>query len=175
MKRFKRVAAAVFAISVMGTTLADAGGRHRRHRCHAVDATFRSHGVVPEECASPLGCAAGIIRHDWLIKGKMFVTITNGAPLPETPPASPSVLSVTTERTVHPRRGGELSMNGYGVFETAAGLATGDFTGALFSEVNFITGGTGRFEGATGTLYQFGWATGPNTFAGEIHGTVCLE
>jgi len=174
MTRFKGVATTLSVISVLGATLAVAGS-HRRHGCHEVDATFRSELVFPPDCASPLGCASGVIRHDSLIKGEMFVTLTGGAPLPAVEPATPAVLSVTTVRSLTPYRGGELSLNGYGVFNTAAGLATGDFTGALFSEVNFITGGTGRLEGATGTLYQYGWATGPTTFAGEIRGTVCVE
>jgi hypothetical protein len=171
MKRVKRVAAVVIVMSAMGATMAVAGS-HRRPRCHEVDATFTSE-LVP--CASPLGCASGVIRHDPLIKGAMFVTLTAAADLPDMEPASPAVKSVTTERSLSPRQGGTLSVNGFGVFDTAAGFLTGDFTGALFSEVNFITGGTGRFEYATGTLYQFGWATGPTTFAGEIHGTVCPQ
>jgi hypothetical protein len=161
---------ATLFLAVLANPNGAAAGSHRR--CHPVDATFTSGLVGPPECTSMLGCAEGTIRHDALLKGSMFVTLLEYAPLPASVPQS--VISVTTSRSLEPRRGGSLSAEGYGVFETASGFITGDFTDSLFSEVNFITGGTGRFTGATGTLYQFGWATGPASFAGEIHGTVCL-
>ena len=56
---------------------------------------------------------------------------------------------------------------GIGVFG-----ATGSLT--MFDELNVITGGTGRFAGATGTLHVFGRATSATTFAGEFGGTICV-
>jgi hypothetical protein len=53
-----------------------------------------------------------------------------------------------------------------GAFDTAQ---------VIFDELNIITGETGRFAGATGTLDVFGQATGPTTFAGEIRGRICVK
>lgn len=139
--------------------------------CHDVDADFTSE-LATEGCASPLGlCASGTIKHDELLRGPMSLVINDGAPsagMPQSEP--PSVLSVSGERTLTPRRGGTLSAHviGTGILDPATGSIR------MFDEINLIAGGTGRFAGATGTLQVFGQATSPTTFAGEIRGTVCL-
>jgi hypothetical protein len=135
-------------------------------RCREVDADFTSE-LAPSDCASPLGlCAAGTIRHDPLLKGAMYVTIADGAPSAGMPNSEPStLLSVSGTRTLRPARGGTLTAHVIGVLDTV----TFEFT-----ELNVITGGTGRFAGATGTLGVLGHATSPTTFAGELSGTICL-
>ena len=67
-----------------------------------------------------------------------------------------------------PLRGGTLSLHvvGIGIFGSSL---------EMFDELNIITGGTGRFAGATGTLHVAGRATSATTFAGEMSGTVCTR
>jgi hypothetical protein len=91
----------------------------------------------------------------------MEVTIEGTGPVESEPRP---VLWVTGTRLLTPRRGGSLSAHVVGVFDL--GLVA-------FSELNVITGGTGRFANATGVLSVFGQATGPTTFAGSIHGAIC--
>jgi hypothetical protein len=167
MKQVKPFIAAVCLVAVgSGSGVAHSRGA----RCHDVDADFVSQ-LATENCTSPLGlCGAGTIKHDALIKGPMFVTIDDAAPsagMPNSEP--PSVLSVSGERSITPHRGGTLTLHVVGV---AILGAAGNLE--RFSEINTISGGTGRFEGATGTLNFAGQATSATTFAGVISGEVCL-
>jgi hypothetical protein len=126
--------------------------------------------LTTENCTSPLGlCASGVVKHDFLIKGPMFVSVNDAAPSAGMPNSEPaSVLSVSGERRIAPHRGGTLTLHVVGVaIQGAADLER-------FSEINTITGGTGRFEGATGTLNFAGQATSPTTFAGVLNGEICL-
>jgi hypothetical protein len=142
----------------------------RAPRCHDIDADFTSE-LTTQGCASPLGlCASGTIKHDHLIRGPMFVSIDDAAEsagMPNSEP--PSVLSVSGERTLTPRRGGTLSLHvvGIGIFNAKGHLE-------LFDELNIITKGTGPLKGATGTLHVAGRATSPTTFAGEMTGRICV-
>lgn len=168
MKRSKILLVAACVMTAIGPAM-EAGWRPAA-RCHEVDADFTSELASGDErCVSPFGlCASGSISHDALIKGPMFVTIHDSAPsagmMPTSEPAS--MLSVSGERTLTTHRGGSLSAHVTGIFDTAQ---------VIFSELNVITGGTGRFAGATGTLHVLGRATGPTSFAGEIRGTLCLK
>jgi hypothetical protein len=141
---------------------------HGTKGCHNVDANFSSQ-LTSDACTSPLGlCASGFIRHDALIKGPMFVAINDAAPHAGMPASEPaSVLSMSGERRLMPLRGGTLTLHVVGVAIFGASLE-------LFDELNLITGGTGRFAGATGTLHVAGRATSPTTFEGEMTGKVCL-
>ena len=168
MKRTVILAVAVCLVPSLGPVTADAHSRGKR--CHSVDADFKSQ-VTTEGCASPLGlCASGTIKHDSLLRGSMFVSINDmaqSAGMPGSEP--PNVLSVSGERTLTPGRGGSLVAH---VVGTA--IVDESFNIQVFDELNLITGGTGRYEEAEGTLHVFGWATEPlGTFAGEISGTIC--
>jgi hypothetical protein len=135
-------------------------------RCHDVDSDFTSE-LAPDGCASPLGlCATGRIGHDPVLKGRMYVTIADAARSAGMVASEPeSLLSVSGTRTLAPNRGGTLTAHVVGVFDTRQ---------VVFTELNVITGGTGRFTGATGTLNVFGHGTSPTTFAGTISGRICL-
>ena len=165
MKKLLIVAVAACLLSAGGPNPA-AAVPEAPSRCHDVDADFTSE-VAAEGCASPFGlCASGTIMHDRLLRGPMFVTITDMAPSAGMPSSEPaSTLSISGERSLTPLRGGTLTAHVVGVFDTAQ---------VIFTELNVITGGTGRFAGATGTLNVFGRGTSPTTFAGEISGTICL-
>jgi hypothetical protein len=167
MKRLTIFAIAVALVSATGSSRAIAS-HGSTPKCHTVDADFTS-ALTSEGCTSPLGlCAIGSIKHDALIKGPMFVTINAAAPsagLPGIEP--PSVLSVSGERTLRPLRGGTLSLHVVGIAIFGTSLE-------MFDELNLITGGTGRFAGATGTLHVAGRATSPTTFEGEMSGQVCV-
>jgi hypothetical protein len=141
---------------------------HASKRCHDIDADFTSQ-LTAEGCTSPLGlCASGSIKHDALIKGPMFVTINDAAPNAGMPASEPaSVLSVSGERTLTPLRGGTLTLHVVGIGIFGASLE-------MYDELNLITGGTGRFAGATGTLHVAGRATSASTFEGEMTGKVCM-
>jgi hypothetical protein len=169
MKRNAMFAVVVCLISTAGLDPAGATTSHPP-KCHEVDAAFTSQ-LTTQDCTSPLGlCASGTITHEPLIKGPMFVTINDAAPSAGMPASEPpSVLSVSGERTLTPRRGGTLSLHvvGIGIFHPSGNLET-------FDELNIITSGTGRFAGATGILHVAGHATGPTTFAGEISGRICV-
>jgi hypothetical protein len=166
----KQVKAFVVVICLLAVGSGSGMAHSRGPKCHDVDADFASH-LTTENCASPLGlCGAGTIKHDSVIKGPMFVTINDAAPsagMPNSEP--PSVLSVSGERSITPHRGGTLTLHVVGV---AIMGAAGDLE--RFSEINTITGGTGRFAGATGTLNFAGQATSATTFAGAISGEICL-
>ncbi len=165
MKRLTILAIVACVVSALGPNTAAARSKSTA-RCHDVDADFTSE-LATEDCASPLGlCALGTIKHDALLRGSMFVTITDGAPSAGMPASEPtSMLAVSGTRSLTPHRGGTLTAHVTGVFDTAQ---------VIFSELNVITGGTGRFARATGTLNVFGRATSATTFAGEIRGTICV-
>ena len=168
-KQVMSVALAACLISAIGPSTAVEATRPTA-KCHDVDADFTSE-LATEGCTSPLElCAAGAIKHDPIIKGPMFVTINDAAASAGMPTSEPaSILSVSGERILRPRRGGTLSAH-------VVGIAVVGPSGALtmFDELNLVTGGTGRFAGASGTLHVFGRATSPTTFAGEIGGTICF-
>jgi hypothetical protein len=52
-------------------------------------------------------------------------------------------------------------------------LGVVDYIEDAFSEFDIVTGGTGIFEGATGTLFIFGETTADG-FEGKIQGNICL-
>ena len=81
----------------------------------------------------------------------MSATINDAAASAGMPASEPpSILSVSGERILRPRRGGTLSADviDIGIFDTRCST--------MFDELNILTGGTGRLAGATGTLHVAG-------------------
>ena len=109
------VALAACLISAIGPSTAVEATRPTA-KCYDVDADFTSE-LATEGCTSPLGlCAAGAIKHDPIIKGPMFVTINDAAASAGMPASEPaSILSVSGERILRPRRGGTLSAHVVGI------------------------------------------------------------
>lgn len=117
---------------------------------------------------SPIGiCADGVITSG-ILKGSKMAIYTAGAPgaglITEPPPvASYSAHAVFTTRH------GELHLSQLGVTDPVR---------QVFTELNRVVGGSGRFSGATGELFIFGTLeTGELTtgFASRVIGTVCIE
>jgi hypothetical protein len=120
-----------------------------------------------ENCTSPIAfCSTGTVSAGGMLNGAFAGTVLALAPaagLPAFVPAA-TVSFVANHAIETPR--GTLSMVGTGVFDTARGV---------FAEADPITGGTGVFAGATGTLWLTGTSPdGGATFAGDVTGEVCV-
>lgn len=133
-------------------------------RCQPVRA--KEHAViVTENCTSPVGlCVEGVITGGGWINGKTQATVLGLAPSVGLPGIEPeTTLSVAGDRTIETSHG-TLTLRFTAVFDTARGE---------FSELLRVTGGTGKFLGATGTLYLNGRLSGTSV-EGDFTGVVCL-
>ena len=135
--------------------------------CIPVHATINAL-FVTAGCTSPVGlCTAGQLSGSGILNGSTRFTALGIAPAagitgiePDTTLSYHGVLEVAT-------RHGTLSISDIGVFDQAVGV---------YSEVDRITAGTGRFENATGTLFIHGDAFSDGSgFDGEVRGQICLE
>lgn len=135
--------------------------------CIPIHAEIRS-TFFAAGCDSPVGlCTAGEITKGGILDGTTQFTALSVAPSagmpgaePETTLAYSGLLTITTKQ-------GTVVIRDVGVFDAARGV---------FGEVDRIVEGTGRFLGATGTLYVFGPTTADGTgFVGSIRGEVCLS
>ena len=133
--------------------------------CFRVRAKIKTSVVAEgEECGSPFGiCTAGKIFRGGLLNGTTFYVVDSVGPGAGVGLNPAEVLSYAGELTITTRRG-TLTTQDLGVVDYAEGV---------FSEFDIVTGGTGIFEGATGTLFIFGSAT-PESFMGKIEGKICL-
>lgn len=121
-----------------------------------------------EGCTSPVDfCAEGVIVGDGLVQGKTYATILGlieSVGFPGTEP--PTTLGYVGDRLIETQKG-DLNLRLTGVFDTARGE---------FSELErvLVDGGTGIFEGATGTVYVTGTSNAAgNEYYGQITGTIC--
>jgi hypothetical protein len=135
-------------------------------RCQRVNAKV---AVVKtsENCSSPIAfCSIGTISGGGVVNGRFAGTVLGLGPSAGLPDLVPNAtVSFVAEHTIETPRG-VLRMVGTGVFDTARGE---------FAEVDPITGGTGVFAEATGTLWLIG--TTPDageSFSGTVTGQVCL-
>jgi hypothetical protein len=133
-----------------------------RVNCKGIKASGTS-VVVTTDCRSPIGlCAAGFFTGDELIKGATFASVLGVAPSIGLPGIEAETrVSLAGERTIT-TGDGTLAFRFVTVFDTARGE---------FAEINRVTGGTGKFEGATGTLWFTG--TGTTSFVLEVTGQIC--
>jgi hypothetical protein len=135
-------------------------------RCQQVRA--KEHAVrVTEGCTSPVGfCVEGVIAGGGWINGKTKATILGLAPSVGLPGIEPeTTLSVAGDRTIETSHG-TLTLRFTAVFDTARGE---------FSELLRVTDGTGKFVGATGTLYLMGRLSADGiSIEGDFTGEVCL-
>ena len=135
-------------------------------RCQLVRA--KEHAVrVTEGCTSPVGfCVEGVVTGGGWINGKTKATILGLAPSVGLPGIEPeTTLSAAGDRTIETSHG-TLTLRFTAVFDTVRGE---------FSELLRVTGGTGKFLGATGTLYLTGQLSADGiSIEGDFTGEVCL-
>jgi hypothetical protein len=135
-------------------------------RCQQVRA--KEHAVrVTEGCTSPVGfCVEGVITGGGSINGKTKATILGLAPSVGLAGIEPeTTLSVAGDRTIETPHG-TLTLRFTAVFDTVRGE---------FSELLRVTDGTGKFLGATGTLYLTGRLGADGiSIEGDFTGVVCL-
>jgi len=118
-------------------------------------------------CTSPVGlCMTGQITGDEILNGETRFTALSIAAAagmtgiePDSTLSYHGVLEVTNQH-------GMLIIRDVGVFDQAVGV---------YSEVDRISGGAGRFENARGTLFIYGNALEDGSgFDGEVRGQICL-
>ena len=143
-----------------------AGDRETPRECHRISANVAVVATT-ENCTSPVAlCTTGAVTGGGMANGVFIGTamaFAQGAGLPNLVPAT--TLSFVADHKIDTPRG-TIIMRGTGVFDTARGE---------YSEVDPISGGTGIFAGATGTLWLTGTSPdGGTSFAGPMTGRICL-
>lgn len=101
----------------------------------------------------------GTITNGGILNGTTRATFTSAF----TPTPDPNAFSFTTTLTITTNKG-TLTTSDVGVFDTARGV---------FADIARVSGGTGDFAGATGTLFITGTTTDGVHFDDEITGTLC--
>lgn len=145
--------ASMAALALLLGAVAPTAASPARAGCKAVKANQRVALTGPTT-------TAGVITGNGLLKGTTAFAFTTGP----TPTAEPGVsfyagdLTITTDR-------GVLTTRDVGLFDTARGV---------FTDVGRVTGGTGVFAGATGTLFFNGTTADGATFAVALAGELCL-
>lgn len=138
--------------------------------CRDFEATILLH-ATEEGCTSPVGlCTKGTVESsDPSLAGATWffsaLATAEGAGLPASLPAS--MLSYAGSVVVTTPRDGTFTTSNAGVFDTAAGA---------FSQLDRVTGGTGKFAGAKGR-HIFTTATGGGGagFQSHVRGELCLN
>jgi hypothetical protein len=127
--------------------------------CRKVNGRVTIQPVDPGKCSSPIGhCGQGLVMGD--IQGKVFVASTSVVPTIDTATTGVTVLTADSVFTL---ADGTLTSKDASTFS-----ATGEYV-----EVITIIGGTGRYAGATGTLFATG-ATTVSGAQGVYNGQLCL-
>ena len=131
-------------------------------QCKPVIAVERD-ALVTEGCTSPIGfCAAGIVSGNHGLRGTTSYSAAAFDPIPSDTLGRlvvPGILTYTTDD-------GSLTINDVSVFD----VSRGTFAGA-----GRITGGTGRYAGATGDIFTFGRVQPDGvSFANDVTGQICL-
>jgi hypothetical protein len=168
MRTAKALVALVCSISTVAVAVSadDQGRRDRDTKCRSIDGKLASVRVA-DHCGSPVDfCAVGVITGDGLVGGSFKASAFGFAPSVGLPGLEPeTTLSYAGERTIDTTRG-TLTLRFTGVFDTAR---------AEFSELERVAAGTGRFEGASGTVWVAGHSIASGTaFEGKVTGEVCL-
>ena len=155
LTNFRVLAACVIFLAAAPAALADA-------QCKPIIAVERD-ALVADGCTSPVGfCAAGTVSGNHGLRGTTSYSAANFDPIPSDTLGRlvvPGILTYTTDD-------GSLTINDVSVFDVARGT---------FAGVGRITGGTGRFAGATGDIFTFGRVQPDGvSFANDVTGQLCL-
>ena len=133
-------------------------------RCRKVVALIIDKSA-PENCMSPYRfCAAGTVEGNRGLNGTTYYVMDGRGTPPETAPG----FNVSSGLLVYTTDEGTLTVR-----ETGVGKLTGSPSNGVLTSIQEIVSGTGRFAGATGTLYNT--AVDINSvFYSDITGTLCL-
>jgi hypothetical protein len=139
--------------------------------CKQLHATLQSHVVEAGTAACPIACTAGVVSGNGILRGNTHFTATGLTPGAGLTTTNPSTTFSDSGTFVLTTDHGTVTTSSIGMFDLANGV---------FFDIGAVSGGTGRFEGATGTLFFFGSVVqttgGPLAlaFEGDIRGEVCL-
>ncbi len=122
-------------------------------RCKPVRADQR----VTASTTSPT--TTGVITNGGILNGTTSAMFTSGL----TPTPDPTTFSYTAALTIVTNTG-TLTASDVGLFDVARGV---------FTDIARISGGTGDFAGASGTLFITGTTADGVNFDDEITGTIC--
>jgi len=151
---------AVSACSVGAATAHDKD----RNNCREVRALIVDTSA-PVDCPSPYRfCAAGTVEGNRGLNGTTYFVLDGVGTAPVTAPG----FNVTTGLLTYTTEEGTLTVR-----ETGMGKLTGNPSNGVLTSLQEIVSGTGKFAGATGTLYNA--AVDINgVFYSDITGTLCL-
>ena len=158
-------ATAYFAMPIL-LVLFSLAGIVQASDCKLVNTQLNGSSFICGE--SPIGiCADGTITSG-ILKGTKMAVYTAGAPGAGLFTESPLVASYSAD-AVFTTKHGELHLSQLGVT---------DPINQIFTELNRVVGGTGRFSGATGELFISGTLNTPDLatgFESGVTGTVCIN
>ena len=168
LPRKSAAARGLAAFMLVGTAFFPAATHVGAHtRCRDVNGHYAEHSVAPGSCPSPVGlCIEG--EFSGAIRGEFVSTATSFTPTADTPLTA--VVPFTGDGIIHARideRRGDLFFKSAGAFHT---VDRGEIV-----DLQFITGGTGAFGGASGAL-RAGGTFDPIAGSGqsEYSGMVCV-
>ena len=132
-------------------------------RCQTVKGHITDQPFAGAECASPLGqCSAG--RFYGVLKGNFIAAATSYTPTRDT--TTTCFFCYSDDRVLHTKEG-DLSLKDAGAFNTTPGSRGEHAT------VTTVTGGTGRWAGATGRLMETGTFTQEDGGYSDYEGEIC--
>jgi hypothetical protein len=154
-------------VMLAGCSMFLAASARAEGRCRAVNGHYAEQAIAPTACPSPVGlCLEGEFSGG--IRGVFQSTATSLTPTADTPVTA--VVLFTGDGVIHARIGGlagDLFFKSAGSYRT---VEEGDIV-----DLQVITGGTGGFANASGTLRASGTFDPANgTGMSEYTGTVCL-
>jgi hypothetical protein len=135
-----------------------------RNNCREVRALIVDTSA-PVDCPSPYRfCAAGTVEGNRGLNGTTYFVLDGVGTAPVTAPG----FNVTTGLLTYTTPEGTLTVR-----ETGMGKLVGNPSNGVLTSLQEIVSGTGKFAGATGTLYNA--AVDINgVFYSDITGTLCL-
>ena len=144
----------------LGASLANAD-----QNCRAVHAIIVDKSA-PENCTSPFFfCAAGTVDGNLGLDGTTYFVMDGAV----APPATAPGFGVTSGLLVYTTSHGTLTVR-----ETGVSRLIGKPSNGFLTSMQEVVGGTGRFVGASGTLYNR--AVDVNSlFTSHISGSLCLQ
>jgi hypothetical protein len=120
---------------------------------------------APDNCTSPfLFCAAGTVEGNRGLDGTTYFVLDGAVGSPATAPG----FGVTSGLLVYTTHHGTLTVR-----ETGVSKLTGQPSNGFLSSIQEIVSGTGRFAGASGTLYNNALDVN-SVFYSHISGKLCL-